>query len=573
MRVVRVTKAVFLLALAALLVLPAVASAVLSGANGRIAYVSGRGYGDAKAQLYLRVAAGSTGFGLNSGPFGLNTTRQSRHPSWSPDRTKIAFARGEGEGFCPPTDCDIFVIDLTAPVPFPQKLTNTPMINEDRPAWSPDGTRIAYESEVTNGSNQTDILVDPVGEGATLNLTNTGGAGQSEGKPAWTPDSSEIYYHKGDPTKENSLDVVKEPATGGAVTNIVASPAVNEFQPSLSPDGKQLCFTRGTGVGFNATADVMVSLANGGGQLDLSDDAVGGNYNCTWSPTGLLVAYVTGTFSTGDLYLEDADDTSFPLPVEAVPSVFDGNPDWAPDGRPECEDVAATTKVNQPVTIELQCFDTGPFYERTLVREFAGEPENGETSEVVQGDQEPSTVVYTPNDGFTGTDTFGLIYFDEIAGFGPQATVTINVEPPPAPVVDPAPVVRNLTVTPRRWRLGRKVARLSALRVGSKVRWRLSEAASTRLTFQRALRGRRVGKRCVKQTRSNRSKRRCTRFRNAASRKFNGKTGLNTLDFQGRVTARRRLSPGRYRTAAQATDSAGQSSKTVFSKPFTVVRR
>jgi hypothetical protein len=68
MRFAFATKAVFLVALAALLALPAPASAVLSGANGRIAYVSGRGFTDAQAKLYLRVATGSFGFGVNTGP-------------------------------------------------------------------------------------------------------------------------------------------------------------------------------------------------------------------------------------------------------------------------------------------------------------------------------------------------------------------------------------------------------------------------------------------------------------------------------------------------------------------------
>jgi Tol biopolymer transport system component len=338
MRVALVSKAALVVAIGALLALPSIAGAVLSGANGRIAYMSGRGFTDAQAKLYLRVATGSFGLGLNEGPMSM-ASGQHRHPTWSPDRTKIAYARGDAS--CNPTKCDIYVLDLTAPFPIAENITNTASVNEDRPAWSPDGTRIAYESEVTNGSGQVDILVDPVGAGATLNLTSSAAI---EGKPAWTPDSAEIYYHTGDPTVANSINIVKEPAGGGTVTNIATSPGENEFQPSISPDGKQMCFTRGTGAGFNATADVIVALANGGGQMDLSDDAVEGNYNCTWSPDGVFVAYVTGIFSTGNLFMERADDTSpFPIELESSTGTFDGNPDWAPDGRPKCEGVTVNT--------------------------------------------------------------------------------------------------------------------------------------------------------------------------------------------------------------------------------------
>jgi Tol biopolymer transport system component len=560
---------VLVVAAAALMVLPAVASAVLSGANGRIAYISGRGFGQKETQLYLRIAQGSLGFGTNSGPFGFSA-QQHRHPTWSPDRTKIAYAAGDEN--CAPIKCDIYVVDLTTPFPLVSNVTNTATVNEDRPAWSPDGSRIAYESEVAAGSGQVDILVDPVGAGATLNLTNTGAAGEFEGKPAWTPDSAEIYYHTGNPTLEGALNIVKEPSGGGTVANIAAAPGINEFQPSLSPDGKQLCFTRGTGAPFGpgaVTNDVIVSLANGGGQNDLSDDAVTANYNCTWSPTGVSVAYVTGAFTGGDLVLEQADDQGFPLTLEAVIGAFDGNPDWAPDGRPVCKDLTVSTPVNQPLTVALECFDTGPFYERTQVRESVSqEPKNGTVTEVVQGDQEPSTFVYTPKPGFSGTETLKYNSFDQIAGFGESKTVTINVIAAP---VDPAPVVSNLTVKPRRWELGSGLPQISAA-VGAKVRWRLSEPASTKLTFQRALPGRRQGKACVKQTAANASKPPCSRFVNLASRTVpKGKAGPNTFAFQGKVTAAKSLVPGSYRVAAQARDNAGQLGKTALSSLFTVL--
>lgn len=570
-----VTKLVLLAAIGALLLLPSVASAVLSGANGRIVYMSGRGFGDAQAKPYLRVAAGSFAFGGNEGPL-TTASGQHRHPTWSPDRTKIAYARGGGS--CSP-DCDIFVLDLTNPFAIPENVTNTPEVNEDRPAWSPDGTRIAYESEVTNGSGQMDILVDPVGAGTTLNLTSSG---TIEGKAAWTPNSSEIYYVTGDPAASNSLNIVKEPSAGGAVTNIATSAAENEFQPSISPDGTQMCFTRGTGIslgGGAGTADVIVSLANGGGQDVLTSDNVGteashGDYNCTWSPDGQFVAYVRGTFGSGNLVMERADDSSpFVIEIEASQN-FDGNPDWAPDGRPVCKDSSVSTGFNQAVTIPLECLDSGPFYERSFVREFVSDgPKNGTVSEEVeQGDQGPSTVVYTPKAGFSGTDTLEVGAFDEIAGFGEEATVKIEVGPAPGGGGggDAAPVVSGVKVTPLKWKLGSALPVASAVRVGTTIRWRLSEAAATTLTFQRQLPGKRVGGRCVKATGANAAKPNCKLLRNKGAVSVDGKAGANKLGFQGKFSGGK-LSPGRYRVAVQARDSAGQRSATKFSRAFTVL--
>lgn len=565
MRVAFATKALLLVALGALLALPPVAGAVLSGPNGRIAFVSGRGFTDAQSKPYLRVASGSLGFGLTSGAMSL-AAGQHRHPTWSPDRTKIAYARGGSS--CSP-DCDIYVLDLTGPVPFAQNFTNTPNVNEDRPAWSPDGTRIAYESEVADGSGQLDILVDPVEDGATVNLTST--PATIENKPAWTPDSQTLFY-----AHNNNADIYREPADNSqALGTPVLNSGTGEFQPSISPDGTQMCYTRGTN--GNDDADVYVVNSDGSGAPgnDLSDNPGVGDYNCTWSPNGLQIAYVRGIFGTGDLFIELADDTSpFPIGLEEVPGVFDGNPDWAPDGRPVCEDVEVDTEAGQTVTIPLECFDTGPFYERTQVQEFVsgGPPANGTLSDIVLGDQEPSTVVYTPNAGFSGTDTFQFNAFDQIAGFAtPPRTVTINVTPLP----DPAPVVSAVTVAPKNWKLGPKLPLLSAarVRVGTRIRWRLSEDAATTLTFQRALAGRRVGGRCLKPTAARKGKRRCRRFRRAGRLRLpSTAAGLNTLRFQGRLAGKRKLKPGRYRLAVRATDPSGQISALRFSPVFRALR-
>jgi hypothetical protein len=194
--------------------------------------------------------------------------------------------------------------------------------------------------------------------------------------------------------------------------------------------------------------------------------------------------------------------------------------------------------------------DTGPFYERTQVRESVSQqPKNGTTTEIVQGDQDPSTFVYTPNPGFSGTDTLKINSFDQIAGFGESKTITINVIAAQKQAVDAPPVVSKLTVKPKAWALGSGLPKISAA-VGAKVRWRLSEAASTKLTFQR-----KAGK----------------RFVNAASRSVAGKAGANTFALQGKVTAKKTLTPGVYRVSAQARDGAGQLSKTVVSSLFTVL--
>ncbi len=164
---------------------------------------------------------------------------------------------------------------------------------------------------------------------------------------------------------------------------------------------------------------------------------------------------------------------------------------------------------------------------------------------------------------------------DEVA-FGTQrATVTVNVVTPTGPGADKTkPTVTDVSLSPRKWRRGSGLPQFSAAPVGAQLRWRLSETARTTLTFQRALRGRRVGGRCLKPTRARRGRRACTRFRNSGSlTAANAKAGLNTLAFKGRLNRTRRLGLGRYRVSLSAVDAAGNRSLTRRSATFTIVAR
>lgn len=408
--------------------LPPPAQAVLGGENGRIVMVSGRPpETDATARLYLLPVPSSIGGGTLSAPI-VPAGGQYRHPSWSPDRTKIVFANGTAGIY------DLFVIDLeaeTGPVQItPTEGAGANNLSADRPAWSPDGSTIVYEHQPSPGSTDRHLRSQPANDLQlpipTTDLTAAGAP--FEGKPAWTPDSQTVYFHRGDPMTAGNSDIYRKPAAGGTETLAVPDSSISEAQPSISPDGNSICFTLTSG-GFNNTADVVVaSLANPGSGLIVSKSVSAGDYNCTWSPDGQMIAYVNGIFGSGRLVMVRADNTS-PFEIELAEATgFDGNPDWAPDGRPDCPDLAVETEFDQPVTFSAECVDTGPEYERTEVREFAdSQPTNGTLEQQLAGD--PFT--YTPNAGFSGTDQFQVQSFDEF-GFGTdEGTVTITVKPKP----------------------------------------------------------------------------------------------------------------------------------------------
>jgi hypothetical protein len=98
---------------------------------------------------------------------------------------------------------------------------------------------------------------------------------------------------------------------------------------------------------------------------------------------------------------------------------------------------------------------------------------------------------------------------------------------------------------------------------GARISYRLSEPATVRFTVQRARQGRRVGRRCVASRRSNRGRRRCTRYvRVRGSFSHRGRAGNNSFRFTGFVR-RRALRRGSYRLSGVPTDAAGNKGRTV----------
>jgi hypothetical protein len=112
---------------------------------------------------------------------------------------------------------------------------------------------------------------------------------------------------------------------------------------------------------------------------------------------------------------------------------------------------------------------------------------------------------------------------------------------------------------------------LVARKHGKLFRFRLSEAARVEITIAQLLPGRKVRRKCVRQTRKNRHAKRCVRALRKGALRFSGHAGSNSRAFSGKLRGRR-LKPGLYQATLIATDAAGNRSKPVKVR-FRVVRR
>jgi hypothetical protein len=149
-------------------------------------------------------------------------------PSWSPDGKRIAFETNRNGG-----QVDIYSVDSHGRNP--KQLTSGPE-NEQDPSWSPDGKRIAYTVESTDHLTREIWVMNADGSGKTQ-LT---AAPNFSENPNWSPDGTRIAFDS-DRVEKGDLDIWTMRADGSDVKRITSTPALDAL-PAYSPDGKQLVF-------------------------------------------------------------------------------------------------------------------------------------------------------------------------------------------------------------------------------------------------------------------------------------------------------------------------------------------
>jgi uncharacterized delta-60 repeat protein len=189
------------------------------------------------------------------------------------------------------------------------------------------------------------------------------------------------------------------------------------------------------------------------------------------------------------------------------------------------------------------------------------------------GSAEASALVLQANRAVvTGYASDGGLVKTVLAGVT-LADAVQPVTPIAGPAPDTTPPVLAASMTHKRFRVGRGTSAFSARKrapIGTTFRYTLSEAARVTIRLDRAKRGVKRGKRCVKPRRGLRGKR-CTRWVRVGRLVRESPRGLTRVPFNGRIK-RKALPLGRYRAVLSAVDGAGNKSATRTLK-FQVVRR
>jgi dipeptidyl aminopeptidase/acylaminoacyl peptidase len=182
-------------------------------------------------------------------------------PSWSGDGRTIAFESGQGS-----TD----VWTIRADGSHLQRLTTEPGFDGD-PAISPDGTRIAFTSD--RDGNRELYVMNADGSDPTR-LTNNGARvpntaiDEVDENPAWSPDGTRIAF---DSSRDGQFEIYSIRVDGTDVRRLTDHQSL-DAAPSWSPDGRSIAYISDrAGKDYR---DIWVMRANGGAPHRITHGAV-----------------------------------------------------------------------------------------------------------------------------------------------------------------------------------------------------------------------------------------------------------------------------------------------------------
>ena len=174
---------------------------------------------DGNEEIYLMNADGSGQTDLTNNPADDSGSR-------------LAARTVPGSPSSPTRDGNYEIYVMNADGSGQTRLTNNPA-DDDYPAWSPDGTKIAFTSD--RDGNDEIYVMNADGSGQTR-LTNNPADDQY---PAWSPDGKKIAF---DSDRDGNYEIYVMNADGSGQTQLTNNPA-NDKYPAWSPDGKKIAFT------------------------------------------------------------------------------------------------------------------------------------------------------------------------------------------------------------------------------------------------------------------------------------------------------------------------------------------
>jgi Tol biopolymer transport system component len=191
--------------------------------------------------------------------------------------------------------------------------------NDFNPSFSPDGSRIAFNSDRDSGPNGAHSIYTMNLDGSDIKRI-TEGTGRN---PSYSPDGSTIVYQSDREGGREHLWAV--PVNGGEPRQITRG-TQNDTAPNWSRDGTRIVYQSDAGGGVT---HIFTVDARGGTPRQLTDGAARDN-RPVWSPDGKQIAFARFENNQWNIYVMNADGSNI---RKLTDGTFNINPSWSPDGK------------------------------------------------------------------------------------------------------------------------------------------------------------------------------------------------------------------------------------------------
>jgi Tol biopolymer transport system component len=179
-------------------------------------------------------------------------------------------------------------------------------ISNAYPAWSPDGTRIAFQS---NRTGDHEIYVMNADGSGVRQLTDSDGL---DVHPSWSPDGSRIVFASARTTQMYSspgkLQIYVMDADGQHPVRLTNN-QVNDYSPEWSPDGQRIAFLSDR----DGIPEVYVMRLDGSQQTNVTAHLPKGTErgNPHWHPDGVHIVFDADTSRRYNIFSVKFDGTDF----------------------------------------------------------------------------------------------------------------------------------------------------------------------------------------------------------------------------------------------------------------------
>jgi Tol biopolymer transport system component len=244
-------------------------------------------------------------------------------PAWSPDGSSVAFDGVADDGH-------IHIFAVNADGTGLTQITSGDGEEIDA-SWSPDGTRLAVETQ-RSPSEPTGIAIVDVATGDIRMITENPFDGD-DAKPTWSPDGTRIAFARSRGEQKRPSAVFVMDADGSSLQRITPR-GLNAYRPAWSPDGTQIIFNTNDTSERIQDAEIYIVASDGSGLRRLTHEKYASAFRPTWSPDGEWILFTRFTFpgqltKSFDLYVMRPDGTDV-RPVTSTPDVAENAGVWRP---------------------------------------------------------------------------------------------------------------------------------------------------------------------------------------------------------------------------------------------------